>query len=308
MVEALALRPSDHVLSCIPLCHSYGLEHGLLAPITAGATVHLMQNFNLAVALRELMQSAITIFPGVPSIFEMLSSLADEAMRFHSLRAAYSAGAVLPQRVAEACLSKLQLRIGQVYGATELGSVTYNDAGSPSYDPASAGAPMRDVVMKILTTSGAPAMTGTEGQLHVRAPSQMIGYVAGDGTELQPDGFFHTGDVARLSREGQLTITGRTKLLIDVGGLKVNPIEVEQLLLDHPQVGECVVVPVPLSETVNRLKAVVVPRQPHEPPAPDELSRFARARLTAYKVPRLFEIRHSLPRTATGKVLRHLVA
>jgi acyl-coenzyme A synthetase/AMP-(fatty) acid ligase len=306
MVEAIGWSPSDHVLTSIPLTHSYGLEHGLIAPLISGATVHLCRSFNLAVVLTELSRRQITLFPGVPSIFEMMGRLADDNVTFPSLRTAYSAGAVLPPRVAESMTSRFGVRVGQIYGATEVGSVTFNDPHDSDFDPTSAGVPMRDVIIRTVTLSGVNALVGTEGQVQISAPSMFSGYVGGDGTEIT-GGFFSTGDIARLSPSGHLTITGRQKLMIDVGGLKVNPIEVEQLLLEHPCVGECVVVPVALSETVNRLKAVIIPRHEADPPAADELTRFARARLTAYKVPRLFEIRQSLPKTATGKVLRHLV-
>jgi len=306
MVEAIGWCSSDHVLATLPLCHSYGLEHGLLAPLLSGATVHLCRSFDLATVLHEMQHAGITLFPGVPSIFEMVGRLADDSVNFASLRTAYSAGAVLPPRVSDMMMTRFGLRLGQVYGATEVGSITFNDPHAASFDPGSAGLPMRDVVIRIVTSSGVPALRGTEGHVQISAPSMFSGYVGGDGTEVI-NGYFSAGDIARLSPGGHLTLTGRHKLLIDVGGLKVNPIEVEQLLLEHPSVGECVVVPVALSATVNRLKAVIIPRQHNLPPAADELTRFARARLTAYKVPRLFEFRASLPKTATGKVLRHLI-
>ncbi|MBA2708766.1 MAG: acyl--CoA ligase [Gemmatimonadaceae bacterium] len=306
VIEAIGWHHADHVLATIPLCHSYGLEHGLLAPVLSGATVHLCRSFSLATVLHELQHTTITLFPGVPSIFEMLGRLADQDARFASVRTAYSAGAILPPRVSESMRARFGMRIGQVYGATEVGSVTFNDPHAASFDPASAGLPMRDVTIRVVTSSGVPSLQGTEGHVHISAPSLFTGYVGGDGMEIN-GGFFWAGDIARVSTTGHLTITGRHKLLIDVGGLKVNPIEVEQLLLEHPSVGECVVVPIALSDTVNRLKAVIIPRQESAPPAADELTRFARARLTAYKIPRLFEIRDFLPKTATGKVLRHLI-
>ena len=306
MVEAIGFTGGDHVLSTLPLCHSYGLEHGLLAPLLAGSAAHVCRSFNVATIFHELGNSGITLFPAVPSIFEMLSCLADEGARFTSLRTAYSAGSVLPPRVYEGVSGKFGIRIGQVYGATEVGSVTFNDPHATGFDAGSAGFPMRGVSIRVVTSSGVPSLIGTEGQVQISAPSMFSGYVDGDGSEID-NGFFPTGDIGRLSGGGRLAITGRHKLLIDVGGLKVNPIEVEQLLLEHPLVAECVVIPVAMSDTVNRLKALIVPRHDDDPPAPDELSRFARARLTAYKVPRVFEIRRSLPRTATGKVLRHLI-
>ena len=192
--------------------------------------------------------------------------------------------------------------------------MTFNDPNrAGAFDPASVGRPMRGVDIRILDVDDprpdGPLMHGVEGQVAVRANSMMEGYLNDDTAGALLDGYSLTGDLGRVDGQGRLTLTGRIKLLIDVGGLKVNPLEVEEVLAQHPQVAACVVVPVPVSETVSRLKAIVMPRDPDGPgPTPESLRRFARDRLTAYKVPRLFELRKTLPRSPTGKVLRHLVA
>jgi acyl-CoA synthetase (AMP-forming)/AMP-acid ligase II len=128
-----------------------------------------------------------------------------------------------------------------------------------------------------------------------------------DGEAELINGYFPTGDLGRLDERGRLFITGRLKLLIDVGGRKVNPLEVEAVLCEHPGVDGCVVVPLRQSDTVFRLKAIATPKDPAHPPIAAELRKLAKEKLAAYKVPRLIEIRSTLPRSATGKVLRHLV-
>ena len=137
----------------------------------------------------------------------------------------------------------------------------------------------------------------------------MSGYFPGDAQDNIVDGHFLTGDLGRLDELGRLMITGRIKLLIDIGGLKVNPVEVEEVLAQHPDVAACVVLPVRVSETVSRLKAIVTPRRTDGArPDPESLRRFARGRLTPHKVPRLFEVRSFLPRSLTGKILRNQVS
>jgi acyl-CoA synthetase (AMP-forming)/AMP-acid ligase II len=147
---------------------------------------------------------------------------------------------------------------------------------------------------------------GSEGEVLITAPSMLSGYLH-ETTPATVDGAFPTGDLGRLDEHGNLAITGRLKLLIEVGGLKVNVLEVEDLLARHPSVGEAAVVGMKVSETVSRLKAVVTPRDPGRPPSPDELRQFLRERLTAYKVPRVIEVRPALPRSPSGKVLRRLL-
>ena len=296
MAAACDMNVGDRVLSCVPLCHSYGLEHGLLAPIFAGATVNLADGFDLATVRSALAHEQITHFPAVPSVYEMLANIADDGARFPSLRIAYSAGGPLPITLYEKLAQQRGLRVGQLYGATEIGSVTFTRADDAHFAPAAVGRAMNGVELRI----------NRDGQLLVRAKSMMSGYV-GDASPLTDDNFFPTGDLARIDDHGNLFITGRLKLLIDVGGLKVNPLEVEQTIEAHPAVSACVVVPMRLSETVFRLKAVVTPRDPAQPPSSDELRRFTRDRLTIHKVPRVFELRETLPRSDTGKILRHLL-
>jgi acyl-CoA synthetase (AMP-forming)/AMP-acid ligase II len=301
MATAIGFTEQDDVLACVPLCHSYGIEHGVLAPLWAGSRVHLARGFDLRVVLAELSNSGISVFPGVPFMFEMLARHGTgTAAGFPRLRRAYSAGGPLPRAVGEAFRTALGVTVSQLYGATEIGSVTYSNPDETGFDPASVGRAMNGVSVRILD----PDPTG-QGHVAVAAASMLSGYLGDEASPTTPDGYFLTGDLGRLDGFGNLTITGRIKLLIDVGGLKVNPLEVEDVLAQHPDVASCVVVPVRVSETVSRLKAIVTPRS--GPPSPESLRQFARARLAGYKVPRQFEVRDDLPKSPTGKTLRHLV-
>lgn len=305
MVNACHFGPDDHVLSAVPLCHSYGLEHGLLAPIAAGSCVHVCEKFELAPVLSELRDRGITMLPGVPFMFDMLAR--SEGAAFPTLRRAYSAGGPLPRATFDAFLARSGLRIGQVYGATEIGSVTFNDPDSIPFDPASVGVAMDGVDIRILDVTdpsiSQALVAGVEGQVAIAARSMMSGYIDGESAPLL-DGYYLTGDLGVLNEKRALTITGRLKLLIDVGGRKVNPAEVEAVLRQHPGVGSVVVVPLRLSETVCRVKAIVTAADQAAELSPGELRAFARQRLSGYKVPRVIEVRDELPTSASGKVLR----
>ena len=140
-----------------------------------------------------------------------------------------------------------------------------------------------------------------EGEVLIAAPSMLTGYVDDDEPAIA-SGFFRTGDLGSLDSDGRLTITGRLKLQIDIGGMKVNPLEVEDVLVRHPQVREAVVIPLPVTDTVSRLRAVVIPESGDVDAA--ALRAFMRARLAPHKIPRLIEQVASFPRSPTGKVLR----
>lgn len=293
IVQAISLASEDQILMSVPLSHSYGIEHGLLAPIYAGATVHLANGFDIQLIGRELSNSPITVFPAVPSVFEMLGSFSDLPEKFPNLRLAYSAGAPLPDSVNHAFANRFGLPIGQLYGATEFASITFADPAADDFDIRSVGKPMRGVDLKI----------DADDQLLVRAPSQMRGYIDAP-TPFTPDGFFPTGDLARIDEQNRLTLTGRLKLLIDIGGRKVNPLEIEQVLLQHPGIAECVVVSIAQSQTVRRLKAIFTPVNSLDTPSADQLRHFLKDRLTPYKIPRVFEVRRTLPKSPAGKILR----
>lgn len=309
MVHAIGFTPEDIVLATLPLCHSYGVEHGLLAPLWAGSCVRFTHAFDPPVVLKQLQTAGITIFPAVPFMYEILAGLGEPGTGFPTLRRAYSAGGALPASVRQAFEHRYGAPVTQLYGASEIGSVTFARAEAPGFDPAGVGAPMRGVSIKILDIDtpdiARPLPPGAQGQIAVCAPSMMSGYLEDQPAPIL-HGHFLTGDLGHLDAHGALVVTGRLKLLIDVGGLKVNPLEIETVLMQHPGVAECVVLPMPVTQTVSRLKAVIVPRD-GQTPSPETLRAFVKQRLSAYKVPRVFELRPSLPKSATGKLLRNLI-
>ncbi len=297
VVTAAGLTPDDRVLVTIPLHHSYGIENGMLGPIMAGAAIHLCPALDAAASLAGI--GTATVFPGVPFLFALLARQAGGAPA-GSLRAAYSAGTAMPPAVAASFRERFGIAVGQLYGATEIGSVTFGDPHDEGFEAAGVGRPLPGVSIRILGPDGSALPCGRTGEVAVRAPSMLTRYV--DGEAPMRDGHFLTGDLGSLDARGTLTISGRLKLLIDVGGAKVNPLEVERVLAEHPGVRECVVVPLRVSETVTRLKAVIVARGGDFDAA--DVRAFARSRLAPYKVPREWTTVASLPKTATGKVLR----
>jgi long-chain acyl-CoA synthetase len=271
--------------------------------------VLLTHGLDARVLARQLTDGGATILPTVPSVLEILADSLDPNLKMPDLRRVYSAGGPLPRAVYERFRTRFGRRVSQLYGATEVGSVTFADPDDVHFDATSVGRPMHGVSVRVVDPLDPSRQFGhgEEGHIAIRADSMFDGYIADDEPPPIVDGHFLTGDLGRSDERGRLTITGRLKLLIEVGGLKVNPVEVESVLAEHPAVGRCVVVPVRQSQTVFRIKAVVTPRDPSRPPVVEELRALARQKLATYKVPRMFEIRDELPTTPTGKVLRHLV-
>lgn len=306
LVKALALSSADRILVSIPQFHSYGIDVAMAAATSAGCEIEVHRNYSPATVRSALGEGKITVWPAVPLMFDTISR-SNELAPSHGLRLAISAGSPLPDRVYEQFRRVFNTSIGQIYGASEFGSVFYGSPEIAPFDPASVGRPLDGVEARILNLERPdierPLPPGAEGEIAIRTPTMLSAYL--EEGEEGPDrfGFLRTGDLGSLDDEGVLRLTGRVKLLIDIGANKVNPLELEALLIKHPTVAEAVVLAVPYSDTADRLKAVVLAREGKRPD-PVELQSYLREHLVAFKIPRSIEVRDSFPRSPTGKILR----
>ena len=308
-VATIGLGAHDTILCSIPLFHTYGLGCCLLAAIRSGATLALLdepQPFTLMRerALELLERERVTVFPAVPLIFRLLAE-SGAAADLSSVRLCVSAGNALPRATFDAFAAAFGVPIRQLYGLTETGAVTVNLDGDPVATAHSVGRPIRDVELAILDGAGNDLGADRIGEVAVRGPGLFRGY-AGVDEQLNRvsfrDGWFRTGDRGRLDDDGRLVLTGRSKLLIDVKGDKVDPIEVEDVLAVHPKVREVVVVGVATEiEGEELVKAVVVP---DDSCSERELIRYCQERLANYKVPAMVEFWDEIPKSSLGKVLR----
>jgi len=304
LASALGLGPEDRLLLTLPQYHSYGIDTGLLAAVVAGCEVEIHETFVPARVRSAVLERGVTLWPAVPLMLDLVSRLGWPERPAHALRHAVSAGSPLPARVAEQFHAHVQRRVGQIYGASEFGSVTFGDAQAPDHAPTSVGRPLCGVAIQVRSrgAAGRVLAPGREGEVWISAASMMSRYLD-DATRPGADGFLRTGDLGALDERGVLTLTGRSKLLIDVGGQSINPLELEACLNLHPAVRESVVIATRHSDTSERLKAIIVP-EPGARPDPAEILRHARLHLARSKVPRSIEIREDVPRTPTGKIHR----
>jgi long-chain acyl-CoA synthetase len=303
-VATIGLTPEDTIFCAIPLFHTYGMGCCLLAAIRSGATLAILdapQPFALARerVLQTLERERVTVFPAIPLMLRLLAEAPAHGADLSALRLCLSASNALPRSTFDAFDRAFGIPVRQLYGLTEAGAVTVNLDDDPWATAASVGRPIEGAEVAILDAPG------RIGEIVIRGPGMMRGYAGVDervNREAFRDGWFVTGDRGRLDDYGRLVITGRRKLLIDVRGDKVDPIEVEDVLAVHPKVREVVVVGVPSAvEGEQRVKAVVVA---DEPCGSRELIRFCRERLANHKVPQLVELRDEIPRSALGKVER----
>lgn len=303
----IGIQTSDRMLLAIPLHHSYGIDMGLLGAVIGGCAVELHADFSPPRVVASLRAGAVTLLPAVPYMLDVLvRSAAGDTGKIPLLRRVLSAGGALPEAVRREFVARFGVGVGQIYGATEFGSATYGDPDAADFASDTVGSALPGVELRIVDVDAPdvarPLGCGVEGLVAVGGATLLSGYL-GEAEPATRGGFFLTGDLGRLDARGRLSITGRLALLVDVGGRKVNPIEVESVLESHPKVGAAAVVPIPYSRTVARLKAIVVPKDGDEPSAA-ELRTFLRQHLAPHKIPRSFETRTALPRSPTGKLLR----
>ena len=308
LVATLGLTPADVLLSTIPLFHSYGMGCCMLAALRSGATLVLLQDAHPFVlrrdhALEVLEQERVTVFPTVPFILRLLAEAPGRG-DLSALRLCFSAAAALPRPTFDAFDERFGVPIRQLYGFTEAGAVSANLDVDPWTTWRSVGRPLEGVEVTILDPAGDAVEPGHIGEIAVRSRALTRGYAGLD--ELNRSVFrgdrFLTNDRGRLDADGRLHIAGRKRLLIDVKGDKVDPVEVEDVLAVHPKVREVVVVGVESGvEGEDIIKAVVVPDGACQS---RELIRFARERLSNFKTPQMVEFRDEIPRSASGEVLR----
>lgn len=199
-------------------------------------------------------------------------------------------------------------RILERYGMTETGmNLTNPYAGERR--AGTVGMPFPGQEARVVDVrSREPLPAGEIGEVQVRGPHVCAGYwrnPAATAEVFHADGWFSTGDLGRRDGDGYYTLTGRARELIISGGYNIYPREVEELLLGHPAVAECAVFGAPDADLGEQVVAAVVPADPASPPAREELARYCRERLAAYKRPRSIHFVAALPRNAMGKVQKH---
>jgi acyl-CoA synthetase (AMP-forming)/AMP-acid ligase II/thioesterase domain-containing protein len=313
---ALGLTPADRCLSIMPLFHIQGLVSALLTPLSGGASVVVAPGFNPDHFFEWLQTYQPTWFTASPALLQVLLELAQaQPMTFPApgLRFIRSGGAPLPAALQAELERVFQVPVLVGYGLSEVVPIASSPLPPRPRKPGSVGvlAGPQVRIARLDPASGAldPAAPGQRGEIVVRGPSVMRAY-DGDpaaNAEAFVGGWFRTGDEGYLDEDGYLFLTGRLKEMINHGGEKVAPAEVEAALRAHPDVAEAAAFAMPDAVYGEAVAAAVVIR-PGAAFDTQALRRVAAARLAAFKVPRRIIVVDALPRGPTGKVLRRRLA
>ena len=308
IAETLGLTPADRCLNIMPLFHIHGLIGAVLSSLAAGASVWCAPGFNALRFFGWMTEAAPSWYSAVPTMHQAVLSRAGRnraAIAEAALRFIRSSSSSLPPQVMAVLEETFGCPVIESYGMTEAAhQMASNPLPPAARRPGTVGVAAGPEIA-VLDGANRPVHAGTIGEVCIRGANVTPGYEANPkaNAESFAGGWFHTGDLGMLDGDGYLTITGRLKEIINRGGEKISPREVDEVLLDHPTVAQAVTFALPHDKLGEEVAAAVVPAGDS---SVDEraLRDFAAQRLADFKVPRRIVVLEEIPKGATGKVQR----
>ncbi len=303
----LDLSPEDRCLNVMPLFHIHGLIAAVLSSISAGAAISCTTGFDALRFFGWLDEVKPTWYTAVPTMHQAILCRAPrnaEIVKRAKLRFVRSSSASLPVPVFRKLEETFGCPVIEAYGMTEAA----HQMASNRLDlqkPGTVGPAGGPEVAIMSETDGAILPQGEVGEIVIRGPNVTPGYRGNDkaNADAFTDGWFRTGDQGDMDEDGYVTIRGRLKEIINRGGEKVSPREVDDVLMEHPAVAQVVTFAVPHDKLGEDVAAAVVPVDGQEID-PKELREFAAKSLAAFKVPRTIKVLDEIPKGATGKLQR----
>ncbi|KAF0994232.1 long-chain-fatty-acid--CoA ligase [Geobacillus sp. TFV-3] len=304
-------KGKETVLGVLPFFHVYGMTTVMNLSVMMASKMVLLPRFDVKQTLKTIERTRPTMFPGAPTMYIALLNHPDlPKYDLSSINVCISGSAPLPVEVQEQFERATGGKLIEGYGLTEASPVTHsNFLWDGERVKGSIGVPWPDTEAKIVSLeTGEEAKPGELGELAVRGPQVMKGYWnrPEETEQVLRDGWLYTGDIGYMDERGYFYIVDRKKDVIIAGGYNIYPREVEEALYEHPKVQEAAVIGVPDPYRGETVKAFVV-LKPGEACSEKELDAFMRQRLAVYKVPRIYEFRSELPKTAVGKILRRVL-
>ncbi|HWH48180.1 MAG TPA: acyl--CoA ligase [Burkholderiales bacterium] len=306
--QTLAFSGSDRGLNIMPLFHIHGLIAGILAPLAAGGEVCCTTGFNALKFFSWMAEVRPTWYTAVPTMHQAILSRAAnnvEVIKANPLRFIRSSSSSMPPQVIKGLEAVFGAPVIESYGMTEAAHQMASNPLPPALrKPGTVGTNAGPEVC-VIDADGNPMTPGVAGEIAIRGENVMSGYENNSkaNAEAFAKGWFRTGDQGVMDADGYLTITGRLKEIINRGGEKISPREVDEVLMDHPAVQQCVTFAVPHDRLGEDVAAAVVLREGVQASEKD-LREFAAKRVADFKVPRRILIVAEIPKGATGKLQR----
>jgi acyl-coenzyme A synthetase/AMP-(fatty) acid ligase len=301
-IETIGVTADDTIAAVSPMCHAYAYGMCVMVPLLSGARVVSMRSFQASRVFQALTQERVSILPAVPAMLDVLMFGAGDRLR-GAVRTVLSAGSPLSERTASRFHAKSGIVVRPLYGTTETGGITVALAGEEQTQGGCVGPPMKGVEAQVRPRSDSPETPPDVGQLFIRSSSRMSGYLGEDTIDTSPleNGWFATGDLAKIDSAGRIHLMGREADVINVEGLKVIPIEVEEVIAAMPGVLEVKVYAGRRASGGQFIKAAVVVEAGFDPAT---IRAHCEKNLVYYKRPERILPLEALPRSPAGKILR----
>jgi long-chain acyl-CoA synthetase len=298
------MAPDDRVILFLPLFHVFGQNAIMNTAFAVGATIVLQRRFDPEQTVAAIAREHVTMLHAVPTVYITLLNSNVNPKDLASVRYYFSAAATMPTEIGTRWQQTYGRAVAEGYGLSETSPyATYNHV--LQYKPGSVGTPIENVQVRVLDPDDNPVAAGTWGEICIQGPNVMLRYWnrPEESAQALRGGWFHSGDIGYLDAEGYVFLVDRVKDMINSAGFKVWPREVEEVLYAHPAIKECAVVGVP-DDVKGEIPAVFVVLQQGATLGVEELTEYCRQSLATYKVPRQVEFVASLPKNATGKILK----
>ncbi|GIH08062.1 AMP-dependent synthetase [Rhizocola hellebori] len=305
----IAYTPQDRVIAVLPFFHIYGLTAVMNAALAAGATIVVLPRFDLNEFLGALAQQRVTrVLVAPPIVLALAKHPAVAEHDLSSLQWVMSGAAPLDGDLAAACAERLGCAVQQGYGMTELSPVSHAQPfGTASAKPGSIGGLLPNTEARVVdVATGADLGPGQPGELLVRGPQVMLGYLgksAETASTIDAEGWLHTGDLALVDAEGDFFIVDRVKELIKYKGYQVPPAELEAVLLAHPGIADAAVV-AGHDATGEEIPHAFVALAPASTLSAEDIMSYVAERVAPYKKVRAVSFVDTIPKSASGKILR----
>lgn len=298
----------ESVLGILPFFHVYGMTTVMILSVMQAYKMILLPKFDAETTLKTIQKQRPTLFPGAPTIYIGLLNHPDlKKYDLSSIDSCISGSAALPVEIQQKFEEVTGGKLVEGYGLTESSPVTHsNFLWDRPRIKGSIGVPWPDTQAVVLSMeNGEPLPAGEIGEIAVKGPQVMKGYWnrPEDTEQTLRDGWLLTGDLGYMDEDGYFYVVDRKKDMIIAGGYNIYPREIEEVLYEHPAVQEVVAAGIPDPYRGETVKAYVVVKDGFEL-TEEELNEFARKHIAAFKVPRIYEFRNELPKTAVGKILR----
>jgi long-chain acyl-CoA synthetase len=299
-VDTIDLYRGCRIIVTTPLSHAFAYGFGLISSILSDSTLVLDTAFNPKRILRREKEEPSDILAIVPPMAKTLVHIGGSDPSRRMAKAVFYAGAPCDDELARQLETTFDTKLFAVYGTTETGAITSSYRGDVQKLPA-VGMPLKNVEVEIRNRGRYAGLGDGVGEIYVKSTSMMQGYVK-DMSKAEPIDYWSTGDIGFADEHGNVTIVGRIKDVINLGGMKVDPFEVEKTLLAHPGVKDAAVYPGVKRGGDEFVQAAIQTQEGgiHLP----ELRTHCLKLLTAYKVPGVFHVVDEIPRTPSGKCLK----